>query len=463
MNARGNLRSPDGSRTLDRMFAPSVRRDEALRLLAWGDVQGAFSLLRRLLEYPASLSENAFPELLDILMQVWRKRREFVLASAVEAAVRRPRDAMALLEAALVVRRHGHRGLAAGLLARADRMMPGEPRIVTELALALADTRNHREAAACLLASGLAESVPLCRALLAMSTFMSGDVEATRTWSHVLVDSDDVDVAAAGGRLADMLARFDALIGSETASQAGDVAAWHAVLNGALLLHVPAEGYDAGMGGRYNLLFDEPALIREGIVRFAAVLDEAGIDVPRIFALPDRSSRVVAMAMGHLWDRPVATWPEAGTDEPGIVVGYDLRRVDEAVLSTLGRHRAGQALFTHATCWTTPPPIAPDATTLLHQRIVAPWDAACSIFDPVLGRALPVPEGGVDLAPFVAAIVEAPPLPAASSRHGVDALRETVRAARSLPVARTLGVLRSEGPRLEERAGSPVASVHFYA
>jgi hypothetical protein len=28
----------------------------------------------------------------------------------------------------------------------------------------------------------------------------------------------------------------------------------------------------------------------------------------------------------------------------------------------------------HATCWTAPPPLAADVTTLLHQVVVPPWD-----------------------------------------------------------------------------------------
>ena len=36
-------------------------------------------------------------------------------------------------------------------------------------------------------------------------------------------------------------------------------------------------------------------------------------------------------------------------------------------------HSEGQLLYSHATCWTEPPPCVPDITTILYQRLDAPW------------------------------------------------------------------------------------------
>ena len=138
------------------------------------------------------------------------------------------------------------------------------------------------------------------------------------------------------------------------------------------------------MRGRYAYVSDGYALIREGISRLGVALAAAQIAAPRVLALPDRSSQIVAAAAARILGLPLEPFPEGGDEGPGLVVAYDLDRVGSGdALQQLREHHPGQVLFAHASCWTDPFPFAPDVTTYLYQQSVAPWDAGRMNVDPV--------------------------------------------------------------------------------
>jgi hypothetical protein len=56
-----------------------------------------------------------------------------------------------------------------------------------------------------------------------------------------------------------------------------------------------------------------------------------------------------------------------------VVVVYDIADLDEAAQEHLARHRPGQVLYAHATCWTDPAQFVADITTVLYQFDNAPW------------------------------------------------------------------------------------------
>jgi hypothetical protein len=88
--------------------------------------------------------------------------------------------------------------------------------------------------------------------------------------------------------------------------------------------------------------------------------------------LPDRSSRILGLAAARFFDLPTREY------EPGLrdvlVVAYDLNEVTEDAVASLHERARGQVLFEHATCWTDPPGVSADVSTLLQQRTIAPWE-----------------------------------------------------------------------------------------
>lgn len=59
------------------------------------------------------------------------------------------------------------------------------------------------------------------------------------------------------------------------------------------------------------------------------------------------------------------------------MVAFTLAAVDPDRIEGL-REAPRQLLLEHATCWTDPPAIAADVTTLLHQLVVAPWEGGAA-------------------------------------------------------------------------------------
>lgn len=438
------------------MHTESIRGKEALRLLQWGDTDGAYAIVRRLLEYPATSTQASFRELIGIAVPICKKRRDHELAQAFEVIVKREYDPWILLEAAYLLEERREPAFAAGLLARADRMRSGEPKIVCALTASLEALMMNLQAAYHLEGSGLAERVPWCRYLLAYNALMSGDLSLTRRLLPALVESEDPDTRAASTQLAHVLVRLGALDRGDEM----ELPQWHAALSGAVLLHASSEQFEHGMRGRYALLFDEPALIKLGILRLRAVLEAAGVPSDRIYALGDRSSRILANAMARLWGATVEPWRSSDA-APGLIVAYDLSRCDSDVLEGLRHHHPHHPLFAHGTCWTAPPAFAPDFTTLLHQRLIAPWDAAERSYDPIRHRVDLLSDDEVPMATFVQDIVDADVGTIDASKYTELQLRTTVDRLRDVHADAAAGMFRRDGRRLPERLGSPIKSIHF--
>jgi hypothetical protein len=262
-----------------------------------------------------------------------------------------------------------------------------------------------------------------------------------------------------GAALSGMLDRFDALRG--TARLDGmDLGGWHLVINGGVLLHLSPHGFEDAMRGRYAYVSDSDQRIREGIERLGVVLRAAGVAVPRVLALPDRSSRIVALAAAAILGVPGADCATGGDDRPGVVVAYDLDRVQDAdVLQRVREHRPGQVLFAHASCWTDPFPFTPDVTTYLYQVNVAPWDEGRMSVDPETGGVRKTEADEAPAAELAARIVAAKgDDESVGSREDLAAL---VTAARRVGVDAAAGLFRASGQRLRQRAGSPVMSNRF--
>jgi hypothetical protein len=162
---------------------------------------------------------------------------------------------------------------------------------------------------------------------------------------------------------------------SDTLGQA-DLRGWHFTLNGGLLLRLSPFGPQEGMSGRFAYHQETPSGCRLVLERARAALTAAGRTGTSVALLPERSSRILALAAARLWRLPTVEWNPELTDV--VVVAYDLRRLDVSVLRGLRTARE-QILFEHATCWTDPPMIAPDLSGVLHQISVAPWEPGLQV------------------------------------------------------------------------------------
>jgi hypothetical protein len=414
------------------------------------DARAAFAELRPVLAYPAALDDALLRDALGVMRAIAEEIVGDHLAGVIGWARDHLDDPEALYDAAYALYEQKLHDLGATLLARANRLAPGSATIVTELSANLEALLLHPHAARVLRESGLVETDDVCAYLFGYNALLSGDLEAARPIVARLHGHADEPLAYMGAALAGMVARADAIRGAAPLDDR-DLAGWHLAINGTVLLHLSPHGYEDVMRGRYAYVSDQYARIREGIERLAHVLSVAEIAPPRVLALPDRSSRVVALAAAQILGVPCEPFAADDT-RPGVVVAYDLDQVEDAeALGQLREHRPGQVLFAHASCWTEPFSYAPDVTTFLYQLNAAPWQG-----DRWDVKSEPDPAPIEELAARIVA---------ATGEHesvsSLEQLAALVRAAQAVTGDAAAGLFRSSGQRLRQRAGSPVWSARF--
>src|SRR5579883_272911 len=440
---------------------------DAATALAAGDARAAFQQLREVLRYPGQLGADRrrWTEALALFERISAALAGAAFAAKVVQVVADPDDVSALyaLGDALVEQRLP--AIAATILARANTLAPGRESIVTELMTALEMDLLNAEACRFLRAAPdlLARSFH-CRYLLAFNAIMTGDLAEPRRLLPGLRMYHGEPYQGMTTALEGMLARADALDGV-AALDGRDLRGWHFVLNGSILLHLSPFGFDEGMHGRYAYIQDSDELCLEGIRRLAVALDALGLSPPRVFALPDRESAILAEAVAHLLELPVEPWVTGrdgvgGTVAPGLVVAYDLDRLPPEVLRSLTLQRPGQVLFSHATCWLSEPMFAADLTTYLYQVSRTPWETRLAV-DPETRQVKESAPREGEVAELATRLVGTT-LPAeALPKVDLAALRALAARAGTMTGDATAGALRSEGDRRRLRLGSPVPSNRF--
>ncbi|HWB76217.1 MAG TPA: hypothetical protein VG755_14705 [Nannocystaceae bacterium] len=429
--------------------------------LAGGDAHAAFTGLRNVLEFPATALADApdYARAFATFARVAAAIAGSELAALVQRVASERADAQAYYDVGYALYEQKLFGIAATLLARANQLAPGEPAILSELSAALEATMGYGAAAMLIDRSGVVDDDPMLVYLSGFNWIMVGDVARARARVQQLDGVLDPNHVHMRDSLAGMVRRADAL--AAAGIELGDRAltGWHAALDGSLLLHESPYGHDEPMRGRYAYVSDSPGLMREGLERLALVLGAAGSDPPCVIAAPDRASSILAIAAGRILGRAVVPWsPSCGA---GLVVAWNLDTVaDQDFLEAMQWHRAGQILFAHASAWVDPFPYAPDVTTLLGQTITHPWEGGALRIDPDTKKAVAAEPD--ERAPEVLAteIVDAPALEE-SSASSIDLVLTIERALAGLPEADRLGLRRSDGRRLRQRAGSAVPSARF--
>lgn len=434
---------------------------EARSKLAAGDAQAAFLALKPPLSYPAaSLDDTArFQRALGAFAGVARAIAGPALGDLADAVAARPDDPQALYDLAYQLYEQGLHGIAATLLARANRLAPGEPGIVTELCACLEATMQYGLAALTVDTSGLAEHDPVCAYLSGFDWLMSGDLDIPRKRLAQLASVTTGPVPEMRDALIGMVARADAIRAAGVALDDRALTAWQAVIDGTVLLHESPHGHDEPMHGRYAFVNDAPSRMREGLERLSSVLSACERTPARVVSAPDRASRILAIAAARMLGLPLVPF-RATEPTSGLVVAWSMEAVEDAAFhKACFEHAPGQILFVHASSWVEPFPYAPDVTTLLHQVVRHPYTGGAPRLDPETRQVAPAPPDPRSDEACADEILRAEP--SDPSVSDLALVRAVAHALGALPEAQRGGLHRSSGRRHRQRAGSPVPSNRF--
>ena len=351
---------------------PSAR-SAALAALHAGEPEAALRTLAAVLCHPRLVPVDVLDDAIAILGPVFAALGARDLAERAAEASIAPADPERLYALGYQLIEDGLAALAVTVLARGVELAPDSEALVTELIAALEAQLAYRDAARVLAARpALVEASFLCRYLLAFDSIMSGDLAAARAIAPRLISAEPAQERMAA-RVHAMLDRA-ALLSPLHPLDDRDLRGWHHVVTGGLLLHGSPYGFDEPMHGRYAWLQDSWSLIRHGLERLRAVLAAWQWAPPCVYAPPGREHEAIAAAAAALLGVPQVPWPAVGTPAPGLIVAYNLATVPVRELERLARRRPDQLVHAHVTIWTDDAPLAADVTTLLAQRVVAPWD-----------------------------------------------------------------------------------------
>lgn len=423
-----------------------------------GDASQAFQTLRSALEYPqATLNEReAFLTAMRGFSPIARAIGGAQLGDTLDRVVSEPDRPQALYDAGYALIEHALHRLAATILLRANTLAPGQPAILGELSAALEGALAYSHARQLIDASGCVGQDGFVTYLAGFHALMSGDLSRARSLIESLRPATDLELGYMVEQLHGMTRRAEILAGAGIDLGPHGLSAWHAALNGSVLLSESPHGYDEPMRGRYAFLQDSPELMRLGIERLRQVLAEVR-SPERVVAAPDHASQILAQAVASCLSLPLVPF---GKDvAPGLVVAWNMDAVgDQAFLKAYREHRPGDILFSHVSQWVDPFPYAPDVTTILMQSITHPYTGGALVTGPdrETSRAAPDPRSAAELAAEISSRSEQ-----AESQTAVELPLAIVRALAGVPAEQRLGLFRTDGARTRQRAGSAVQSARF--
>jgi hypothetical protein len=384
---------PDAEQASDEQVREALAAIEAARAAAAdGDAAGTIRALRALPERLLLADRDTFASVAGLVAAAARAADFRDLAEAADGARSRPDDAHALYSYGYSCVERGVGYLAVPVLTRALIAAPQAATVRMELVSALEAEGRHAEAVRVLAGSDAMDRW-IGRYLLVFNSLMAGDIDGARQFYTRLGPPEEPSHNAMLGRLTAMLRRVQRLTGAADLDApiptpqdpratlgTADLRGWHFVLNGGVLTTLSPYGADAGMNGRYAYLAETLSSCHWAVHRLDVALRAARRRPRTVALLPDRSSRILGLAAAELLG--LQAWDWRPQMEGALVVAYSLTDLAPQVLSGLAS-APGQLLLEHATSWTDPPPVAADATTLLHQVVLAPWD----------GRRTPAPGG----------------------------------------------------------------------
>ena len=353
-------------------------KSETLAALGAGENAVAFRNFRHCIEFGSEIptgKSKVFADAFALFTRITEQFGDDDFTNRVRFVAQNPNDVQGLYDLGFGLYEESQFGIAAGVLARADKLAPAEPAIVSELVCALEGFNDCQSAVEVLRRyPKLTGKQFLFAYLMSFNCLMSGDIASAVEFASTLpklVEEDDHEAMAQ--RIYDFLARAQK-VGGACELDENDLRGWNYVTTGGILTMLSPYGYPDPMRGRFAYLQDSYENIRVGLESLKTIVENKRMKPKCIFALPGRNSQIVATAASLIFDLPLEPWPvEDGSGKPGIIVGYDLGEID-LELEPLSLHRPNQLLFFHAIQWTSSLPIAPDVVTLQHQKLVAPWE-----------------------------------------------------------------------------------------
>ncbi|MFE4517578.1 hypothetical protein ACFRMQ_25665 [Kitasatospora sp. NPDC056783] len=372
---------------------------EAWELFESGDSQGSMRVLR-------TAADRLPPaEVAPLVARLARGAGFEDLAEASTALAARPGEAEALYAYGYACIERGIDAVAVPALREALRLVQAAPvapptapartglfrrkpkpqaaqqlglrKVLLELVSALEGCERHAEALSVLREHDARLDDWPDRYLTAYNALMSGQLPLARRVYEALSAPEGV-WAGPAQRIGRMLERAAALPPVDDR----DLRGWHYVLTGGLLTTLSPHGFDQGMTGRWAYLQDDFEHCRYGLERLRTVLAATGRQPASVGLLADRGSRALGLAAARVLGVPAAPYQPGTPSAPGapdvpdvLVVAYDLNECDPDEVARLHERAPGQLLFEHATCWTDPPAVTADVSTLLGQIVNAPWEA----------------------------------------------------------------------------------------
>ena len=233
---------------------PTIER-EATRALGQ-DPNSAFQSIRKCLAYPGTLQEQDWAPALALFSRVATKIAGPAWATYPSKAAENPSNVSALYDLGYQLIEQQLPDIAATVLARANDLAPGIPKLISEFCTALEDLQAFQDADRILHQNPqLLDSEPFLQYLAGFYRLMLRDIQGARFWANKAKVSDNPQINSAFNQLKEMLARAQCLRGVSPLDER-DLRGWQFVTSGSLLLHLSPYGLDEGMHGRYAFLQD---------------------------------------------------------------------------------------------------------------------------------------------------------------------------------------------------------------
>lgn len=435
-------------------------RKTILKNLEKKNLQDAYSNIREILEYPGYFYLEDIWD--DVILLFDRLISEMIgdeWGDLVKSVIDSPNDVDALYDLAYNLYEEGAHSIAATFLMRANKIKPLDEKIISELVINLEFMMLNEEVCSILSnAKELLNSSELCRYLLGFNRMMTGNIEEAKKILSTILDSNDEDIQNMAHSLEGMINRA-LIVKKNRVLNNNDLRGWHMVLNGSILLHLSPYGLDDGMNGRYAYISDSYSLCRHGIEKLKVVLEAIKINPPCILSLPDRSSRILAIATAQILEKPLKNWDEIDLNTKGLIIAYDLNEINSnELIIEIADHRPGQILWAHASCWTYPFPFTPDITTFLYQQNTSPWGAQM-VYNKDTKRVQISEIDKSEIEDLAFQIINAEKNE--NYLDDVDDIIALIPPLKLLDEKSKPGIFRTSGRRLHERIGSPVMGNRF--
>jgi len=409
-------------------------RDDSIAQLKAGDAQASFQTFRSCL-YELSGAPTQFVEIFEHFADISEHFADESFVKRVRDACARPEDPQALFDLGSMLYGEGLPDVALPVLKRAHQIVPNEPVVLSELVLCYEGTMQCHEAVRVLREAGpLVGDNFILTYFLAFHLVMTREIEEARAVNErvqaLACEPDQTYMAARIQRMLDRAGRIRAV----SSLDARDLRGWHYVVTGGLLTYLSPFGYPEPMSGRFAYTQDSYATIKHGIEALQSVVAQLAWQPEEVHALEDRSSQILAEAVGTVFGLPVKPWSARSQGVAAVVAAYDPSQVDLAPYEALQIREAQTLFYAHAMCWTQQCSYSPDVLTYLHQFNAAPWDG--KLGGEVAGEMQEIPEDGRPVSELVHEILAASPVDYSAEELVPPALtRSFVAAAMPFPPA----------------------------